>query len=113
MEQWIAVAVIIAVEEAVFLLAVQRIERRIQIEDDLPSGRVGLLRLSSSRFSVDLPVSGAQSARCAASLAVSTASTGSCRPREGLVLDGREHDGRLVCVGIDRRRLMPTLVIDR
>src|SRR6266404_4952338 len=28
---------------------------------------------------------------------------------EGLVLDGREHDGRLVCAGIDR---MPTLVVD-
>jgi hypothetical protein len=23
-------------------------------------------------------------------------------PPEGFVLDGREHDGRLVCVGIDR-----------
>jgi hypothetical protein len=33
-------------------------------------------------------------------------------PPEGLVLDGREHDGRLVCVGIDCRRLMPALVID-
>jgi hypothetical protein len=32
-------------------------------------------------------------------------------PPEGLVLDGREHDGRLVCVGIDGRRVMPALVI--
>ena len=29
----------------------------------------------------------------------------------GLVLDGCEHDGRLVCVGI-ARRLMPVLVVD-
>jgi hypothetical protein len=36
------------------------------------------------------------------------------RPPEGLVLDGREHGGRLVCVGIDcRRRLMPPLIVDR
>ena len=34
-------------------------------------------------------------------------------PPEGLVLDGREHDGRLVCVGIDCRLLMPALVINR
>src|SRR6266404_8510117 len=31
-------------------------------------------------------------------------------PPGGLVLDGREHDGRLVCAGIDR---VPTLVVDR
>jgi hypothetical protein len=31
-------------------------------------------------------------------------------PPGGLVLDGREHDGRLVCVGIGR---MKTLVVDR
>ena len=31
-------------------------------------------------------------------------------PPEGLVLDGREHDGRLVCVGIGRET---TLVFDR
>ena len=35
------------------------------------------------------------------------------RPPGGLVLDCREHDGRLVCVGIDRRRVMPALVVDR
>jgi hypothetical protein len=35
------------------------------------------------------------------------------RPPGGLVLDGREHDGRLVCVGINRRRVMPALVVDR
>ena len=34
-------------------------------------------------------------------------------PPEGLVLDAREHGGRLVCVGIDSRRLMPPLVVDR
>jgi hypothetical protein len=32
------------------------------------------------------------------------------RPPKGLVLDGCEHDGRLVCVGID---LMPAFVVDR
>ena len=31
-------------------------------------------------------------------------------PPEGLVLDGREHGGRLVCVGIDR---VTALVLDR
>jgi hypothetical protein len=35
------------------------------------------------------------------------------RPARGLVLDGREHDGRLVCVGIDRQRVMSALVVDR
>ena len=34
------------------------------------------------------------------------------RPPGGLVLDGREHDGRLVRVGIDRQRVMPALVVD-
>ena len=34
-------------------------------------------------------------------------------PPEGLVLDGSEHYGRLVCVGIDRGRWMPPLIIDR
>jgi hypothetical protein len=34
-------------------------------------------------------------------------------PPEGLVLDGREHDGRLVCVGDDCRGVMLTLVVDR
>ena len=35
------------------------------------------------------------------------------RPPGGLVLDGREHDGRLECVGIDRQRVMSALVVDR
>src|SRR5580658_8037401 len=35
------------------------------------------------------------------------------RPPEGLVLDGREHVGRLACVGIDCRRLVATLIVDR
>jgi hypothetical protein len=34
-------------------------------------------------------------------------------PPEGLVLDGSEQYGRLVCVGIDRGRWMPPLIIDR
>jgi hypothetical protein len=35
------------------------------------------------------------------------------RPPEGLVLDGREHVGRLTCVGIDRQRVMPSLKVHR
>ena len=34
-------------------------------------------------------------------------------PPEGLVLDGREHDGRLACVGADSDSVMLTLVVDR
>jgi len=34
-------------------------------------------------------------------------------PPGGLVLDGREHDGRLVCVGIDLQALIPALIVDR
>jgi hypothetical protein len=34
-------------------------------------------------------------------------------PPGGLVLDGREHGGRLACVGIGCRRLMLALVIER
>jgi hypothetical protein len=34
-------------------------------------------------------------------------------PPGGLVLDGREHGGRLTWVGISRRRLAPSLVVDR
>jgi len=34
-------------------------------------------------------------------------------PPGGLVLDGREHGGRLLCVGIDCCRLMLAFVIDR
>ena len=34
-------------------------------------------------------------------------------PPKGLVLDGREHGGRLVCVGIDCCCMMPPLVVDR
>ena len=103
-ERQVAVAIVVAVEEPAFLLAVQRIVGGIQIEDDLLRSlpmrlqeqvdeqrldrrrvvahlviprRLG--RLSSSRFSVDLPASGAQSERRASSLPASTASTGSCR----------------------------------
>jgi hypothetical protein len=32
---------------------------------------------------------------------------------KGLVLDGREHGGTLARVGIDGRRLMPPLIVDR
>jgi hypothetical protein len=35
------------------------------------------------------------------------------RPPEGLVLDGCEHGGRLVCVGNDVDCLVPTFVLDR
>ena len=38
--------------------------------------------------------------------------TENCWP-EGLVLDGCEHGGRLVCVGIDCCCMMPPLIIDR
>jgi hypothetical protein len=35
------------------------------------------------------------------------------RPPEGLVLDGREHGGRLVCVAIDGCGMMPVFVVNR
>ena len=103
-ERQVTVAVVIAVEEAAFLMTVQRIVGGIQIENDLLGGAMmrvqehidkqlldrrrivadlviarRLARLSSSRFSVDFPASGAQSDRLASSLPASTASTGSCR----------------------------------
>jgi len=34
-------------------------------------------------------------------------------PPGGLILDARELDSRLMCVGIDRQRVMPALVVDR
>jgi len=34
------------------------------------------------------------------------------RPPEGLVLDGREHGGRLVCVAIDGCSMMPVFVVN-
>jgi hypothetical protein len=34
-------------------------------------------------------------------------------PPGGLVLDGREHGGRLVCVGNDVDCLVPAFVLDR
>jgi hypothetical protein len=33
------------------------------------------------------------------------------RPPKGFVLDGCEHGGRLVCVGIDCRCVMPPLIV--
>src|SRR5439155_18550845 len=103
-ERQVAVAVVVAVEEPAFLVAMQRIVRRIEIENDLRRWAPMRLKehvneqrldrrrivahlviprrfkgLSSSRFSVDLPASGAQSERFAASLPARTASTGSCR----------------------------------
>src|SRR5215467_5420050 len=35
------------------------------------------------------------------------------RPPEGLVLDGGEHGGRLVCVAIDGCCMMPVFVVNR
>jgi hypothetical protein len=35
------------------------------------------------------------------------------RPPAGLVLDGREHGGRLVCVAIDACGTMPVFVVNR
>ena len=35
------------------------------------------------------------------------------RPPEGLVLDGREHGGRLVCIAIDGCCMMPVFVVNR
>jgi hypothetical protein len=34
------------------------------------------------------------------------------RPPDGLVLDGREHGGRLVCAAIDSPCVMPAFVVD-
>jgi hypothetical protein len=103
-ERQVAVAVIITMEKAAFLVAMQWIIGGVQIKNDLFRCllvgveeevneqastaaaswlilwyRVGSTRLSSSRFSVDLPARGAQSERCATSLPASTASTGSRR----------------------------------
>ena len=99
----VAVAIIVAVEEAAFLIAVQRVVRGVEVEDDLLGrpvvrleqqvdeqglDRRGLMcdlvilrgrlrRDSSSQFSVDLPATGAQSSRLASSLPASTAISGS------------------------------------
>jgi hypothetical protein len=35
------------------------------------------------------------------------------RSAEGLVLDGREHGGRLVCIAIDSCCMMPVFVVNR
>jgi hypothetical protein len=35
------------------------------------------------------------------------------RPPEGLVLGGREHGGRLVCVAIDGCCMMPVLIVNQ
>ena len=103
-ERQIAVVVVIAVEETVFLMSVQRVVGGVEIEGDLQRRRqmgvdkqvdkqaldrrpimadlviaVVSARLNSSRLSVDLPASGAQSERFAASLPPSTAITGSWR----------------------------------
>ena len=103
-ERQVAVAVVIAVEEATFLMPVQRVVGGIEIEDDLPrraawasrnrsTNRASIAagrgrscdsasaagRLSSSRLSVDLPATGAQSSRRASSLPASTAIIGSWR----------------------------------
>jgi len=92
------------VEEPPLLLAMQRIVGRIEVKNDLP--RCALMRLqkqvdqkrldgrrivadlvvarrlhllSSNRFNVDLPATGVQSPRRAASLSASIAIIGSCR----------------------------------
>ena len=97
------VAIVVAVEEPA-LIPMQRIVDSIEIEDDLfrrllmgikeeideqrlDRGRVVAHLVITRRFgsaqfqpvSVDLPASGAQSERCAASLCASTANTGSWR----------------------------------
>ena len=56
----------------------QRLDRR-RIVADLVIARRRRLARSSSRFSVDLPATGAQSSRRASSLPASTAITGSWR----------------------------------
>jgi hypothetical protein len=85
-------------EELAFLVAMQRVVGGIQVKHDLLGGLLvgikkeideqlldcrrvvadlvvaGSARLSSSRFSVDLPASGAQFDRCVASLLASTGS---------------------------------------
>ena len=103
-ERQIAVAIVIAVEEPPFLVPVQRVVGGIDIEDDLRGWR--LMRLQEERdeqafnggrimrdlviacrlrsaqlktVGVDLPATGAQFARPAASLPASTAMTGSWR----------------------------------
>ena len=88
-ERQVAIAVVVAVEEPAFLLAVQRVVGGVEVEDDLLGrprvrfqeqvdeqaldGRAVMSDLvivasaasrdSSSRFSVDLPATGAQSSR--------------------------------------------------
>src|SRR5580693_6397416 len=69
-ERQIAVAVVIAMEETLFLLPVQRVVGGVEVQGDLWWRR---------GISVDLPASGAQSARFADSLPPSTAITGSWR----------------------------------
>ena len=103
-QRQITVAIVVTVEEPSFLMPMQRIVGGVEIEDNLP-GRgpvrvqqerdeqplngcpvVGNLVITrrrlpahSRRLSVDLPATGAQSSRCAASLPASTAITGSWR----------------------------------
>jgi len=89
-EGQVAVAIVIAVKKPSLLMAVQRVISGIEIEDDLR--RRLAVRFEeeidkeafdrcpgSSRLSVDLPASGAQSERRAASLPASAAITGSWR----------------------------------
>jgi hypothetical protein len=98
----VAVAIIVAVEEAAFLMAVERVVRGVEVEDHLLGWTVlrlqeqvtngasiaagscailryfvGVSRDSSNGFSVDLPAAGAQSSRQALSLPASTAISGS------------------------------------
>src|SRR4051794_41590303 len=95
-ERQVAVAVVVAMEEAALLMPVQWVIGGVEVEDDLPRrcavrlqeqpheeilNRFAIERgwLNSSRFKVDLPANGAQSERFASSLPASTAIAGSCR----------------------------------
>jgi hypothetical protein len=59
------------------------------------------------------PVSSHSFARPSRAVAVAVKDGCFLRPPDGLVFDGREHGGRLVCAAIDGRCVMPAFVVDR